>query len=106
MNENDLENKSVPELQKLIDETETLLVVKQQSMRKEVLAKINELATSIGVIAEIHDNNSIKQLSAVAARYQNPENHLQTWTGRGLTPKWLKALIANGHSKDEFLIQR
>ena len=33
-----------------------------------------------------------------------PNDSTKTWTGRGMTPKWLQALIAEGRNKDEFLI--
>lgn len=39
---------------------------------------------------------------AVAAKYRGPNG--ETWTGRGLTPKWLAALVAQGHSKESFAI--
>ena len=38
----------------------------------------------------------------VAAKYRGPDG--QTWTGRGLSPRWMKALIDQGRSKEEFLI--
>ena len=41
--------------------------------------------------------------SKVAAKYRSADG--QTWTGRGLTPRWLKALLAEGHNKDEFLVK-
>ena len=103
----DLENKSPEELAKLIAEAKAQLEAKQQSKRKEVIAQIRQLATSIGVTVEIHDadRKEGKRTSSVAAKYRNPENHAETWTGRGLAPKWMKALIDSGRSKDEFLIQ-
>lgn len=39
---------------------------------------------------------------AVAAKYRGPNG--ETWSGRGLTPKWLAALIAQGHSKESFAV--
>ena len=41
--------------------------------------------------------------ATVAAKYQGPEG--QSWTGRGLTPRWLKTLIDSGRAKEEFLIK-
>ena len=41
--------------------------------------------------------------AAVAAKYRGPEG--QSWSGRGLTPRWLKTLLENGQSKEEFLIK-
>ena len=40
---------------------------------------------------------------AVAAKYRGPEG--QSWSGRGLTPRWLKTLLENGQTKEEFLIK-
>lgn len=43
-----------------------------------------------------------KSAQPVAAKYRGPNG--ETWSGRGLTPKWLAALVAQGQSKDAFLI--
>ena len=40
--------------------------------------------------------------AAVAAKYRGPNG--ETWTGRGLTPKWLASLVAQGQTKEQFLI--
>ena len=38
----------------------------------------------------------------VAAKYRGVEG--QTWSGRGLTPRWMAALIEQGKKKEDFLI--
>ena len=43
-----------------------------------------------------------KPASTVAAKYRGPNG--ETWSGRGLTPKWLRALEAAGQPKESFLI--
>ena len=43
-----------------------------------------------------------KASNPVAPKYRGPNG--ETWTGRGLTPKWLSSLIAQGRAKDSFLI--
>ena len=43
-----------------------------------------------------------KPASAVAAKDRGPNG--ETWSGRGLTPKWLATLIAAGNTKDQYLI--
>jgi DNA-binding protein H-NS len=43
-----------------------------------------------------------KSAHPVAVKYRGPNG--ETWSGRGLTPKWLAALVAQGQSKDAFLI--
>jgi DNA-binding protein H-NS len=43
-----------------------------------------------------------KASAAVAAKYRGPNG--ETWSGRGLTPKWLATLITQGSSKEQYLI--
>ena len=42
--------------------------------------------------------------ATVAAKYLGPNG--ESWSGRGLTPKWMNALIADGKTKEEFAIHR
>ncbi len=38
----------------------------------------------------------------VAAKFRGPNG--ETWSGRGLTPRWLASLVAQGQSKESFAI--
>ena len=40
----------------------------------------------------------------VAAKYRDPATD-QTWTGRGLKPRWLTSALEAGRSLDEFLVE-
>jgi len=40
----------------------------------------------------------------VAPKYRNPANPEEVWSGRGMAPRWMAAYLAQGKSKDEFLI--
>ncbi len=44
-----------------------------------------------------------KPANPVAAKYRGPDG--QAWSGRGLMPRWLSALVAQGQSKEEFAIK-
>jgi DNA-binding protein H-NS len=96
---------SPAELQSLIKDAQIALEQKQSGMRKDVIAQIKELADSIGVTVEIIDNKKSKRASGpVSVKYANPNNPSQKWTGRGMKPKWLQALVDQGHNLDEFLV--
>ena len=41
----------------------------------------------------------------VPIKYRGPKRD-QTWSGRGLTPRWMAALIAQGKKKEDFLISK
>ena len=99
----EIQKKSQEELLAIIAEAQTDLEALWRNKYKEVIAQIKELAASIGVTVEIHEASKGKS-TKIPAKFCNPDNHLQTWTGRGLAPKWLKALNAAGRDKNEFLI--
>lgn len=105
----DLENKSPEELEKIIADAQSQLQQKEKSFRKEKIAQIKELAAAIDATVEIHFDEQGKsrrggRMGKVAAKYRNPANPSETWTGRGVTPKWMQELIAAGHSKEKFVI--
>lgn len=102
----DLNSLSDTELQAFIENAEKALKERQSSRRKEVIAQIKELAASIGVTVEIHEGEkkSERRAGKVAARYRNPADASQTWTGRGLAPKWMQELLSAGRDKAEFEI--
>ena len=80
---------------------------------KQDLAKdLRELARANGF--ELEELTAIKVKKGRKARqdvnkpmqpkYRNPANKSDTWSGKGPLPKWLKALVEAGKSKEEFLI--
>lgn len=40
-----------------------------------------------------------------AAKYANPDNRSETWTGRGRKPNWLVAKLKKGEKLDSFAIR-
>ena len=44
-----------------------------------------------------------KAFTVVPAKYRGPDG--ETWSGRGLTPRWLAALVTQGRAKEEFSIK-
>ena len=41
----------------------------------------------------------------IAPKYRHPDSG-ETWTGRGMMPKWMQAEVAKGSTRDDFLIQK
>ncbi|MEE9396825.1 MAG: H-NS histone family protein [Methylococcales bacterium] len=103
MKEN-FEKLSEVEIRNVIKDAEKALKGREDKKRKEVLAQIKELAGSIGVSIEIKEG--AKKLgrrgAKVAVKFRNPDNDAETWTGRGITPRWLKGLLDNGRDLSEF----
>jgi DNA-binding protein H-NS len=105
----DLSHLSLEELHALATRAQKALEEKRKESRKAVIAQIKELADSIGVSVSVTITDGDKPVSArkgskVASKYRNPHNHDQTWTGRGVKPRWLAALVEQGRRMEEFLI--
>jgi DNA-binding protein H-NS len=45
-----------------------------------------------------------RTLGKVAPKYRNPENPKETWSGRGMQPRWLAEQVKRGNSATDFLI--
>jgi DNA-binding protein H-NS len=98
------QNLSESELQAVIENAEKALKAKQANKRKEVIAQIRELAASIDVVVDIHEPEKKvgRKGTKVAIKYRHPKDPDQTWTGRGVAPKWMQELISSGHDRSEF----
>lgn len=45
-----------------------------------------------------------RKLGKVAPKYRNPTNSRETWSGRGMQPRWLAAEVRRGRKPEDFLI--
>jgi len=103
----DYQNLSENELMAVIDSAEKALKNKQANKRKEVMAQIKELAASINMMVDIYesDKKPARKSAKVPVKYRHPDDAEKTWTGRGVMPKWMQALLDNGHDRSEFEVQ-
>lgn len=66
-------------------------------------AKAGKAGGKKGAPVAVKKEKSPKKVAnPVAAKYRGPNG--ETWSGRGLTPRWLATLIAAGQSKETFAI--
>ncbi len=107
-NLNELHELSESQLAAVIDNAQKALRDRQDGKRKEGIAKIREIAASIGVTVDFSEPNSSRYSprkgGKVAVKYQNPANPSNKWTGRGMKPKWLRELVEQGHRLEEFAL--
>lgn len=77
---------------------------RRQAEKAEVITAVRELcATHKLQVRDIFPPKA-KAASTVAAKYRDPQNAENTWTGRGKMPRWLAAYVAQGYGVDSFLI--
>ena len=71
--------------------------------RQELEAKAKELGVSLAEILGSKPAKGAK--AAVSAKYRNPKNPEETWSGRCRKPRWLVvAMTSVGAKLDDFLI--
>lgn len=108
----DFSSYTVQELQVLIEAARNALKEKQEFERREYIRQMNELASKAGVKFQIVEDlskdaaaPSSRRGGKVPAKYQNPHNAAEKWSGRGVKPRWLQALLAQGRDIKEFEIR-
>ena len=102
----DLEKMSYAELAEMEVRIQRLKIERQNSERAAVRKKLIDLAKQHGFdVRELLDGRR-KGKGSVAAKYRDPKNPQNTWTGRGRMPRWLTAATRGGKaSKEDFLIK-
>jgi DNA-binding protein H-NS len=83
--------------------------IKAQEFNKTV-EEIKAKMTAFGItVADLEGGKNrprkpgaTKSANPAPAKYRGPNG--ETWSGRGLMPRWLAALVAQGQSKDSFAI--
>ena len=78
----------------------------QREERSQAIAKVRALMAEYGLtLADLgtRATSAPRKASAsrVAPKYRHPETG-ETWSGRGLQPKWLKSALAAGARIDDF----
>ena len=74
----------------------------QTGRTRDIKCKRKSVATSESIGSKVKSRGK-KSSTAVPAKYRGLDG--ETWSGRGLTPRWLAALVKQGRAKEEFAIQ-
>lgn len=101
-----LETMSLEELQSHQREVESTIKGYEKKRKSECLAELKAVAKKHGFSLEdfAGGKSSGKSGPKGVAKYANPADPSQTWTGRGRQPNWVKTALAAGKSMDEFAI--
>jgi len=91
-------------------ELEREIEATRRQERADAISKVKALMSEYGLtMADLTAkgaprNNSSARGGKVAVKYRNAATG-DTWSGRGLQPKWLKAALAAGRKIDEFAVR-
>lgn len=93
----DLAKMSLEDLKSLAKDVERAIGDFQKRQRSEALKEIQAVAKKHGLsMDEIVGGKSKTKKAKAAAKYRNPKNPDQEWSGRGRQPVWFKEAVAAG----------
>ena len=103
-----VEKLSLKELIALEAKLAAAIATARQKERAEIKSKVAELAERHGFsVSELFGGlgrGNGRKKSVSIAKYANPDDKTDTWTGRGRKPNWLLARLKKGAKLSDFAI--
>jgi DNA-binding protein H-NS len=103
MKRRDLDKMRLDDLWDLHEEIVEVLDRKLESEKQKLQSQLDQLGRTFG--GSPKDIPQSRPYPKVEPKYRNPSKPLETWSGRGKTPRWVVELLATGASLDELRIQ-
>ncbi|MFV0409677.1 MAG: H-NS family nucleoid-associated regulatory protein [Paracoccus sp. (in: a-proteobacteria)] len=101
----DLDSLSLKELRDLRSKVERSITSYEERKRKEAIAAAEEAAREHGFsLNELTGTKAGRRTQKIAAKYANPTNASETWTGRGRRPRWVQEALDSGRSLEDLAI--
>lgn len=102
----ELDHLSIKELKDLQAQVARAIATFVDRKKKDALAELENKARELGFsLAELTGAAPAARKRAPAnAKYANPANAADTWSGRGRKPRWFVEALAAGKSPDDLLI--
>ena len=101
----DLAKMSLDDLKSLRKDVEKAILGFKNRQRAEAMKEIQAVAKKHGLaLDEIVSGKGKKSKAKSPAKFRNPDNADETWSGRGRQPDWYKAAIAKGKKPEQLAI--
>lgn len=101
----DLNILSLKELKELQSQVAKAIAGFEDRKKKEALAELEEKARALGFsLAELTGIAVTRKRAPATAKYANPANASDTWSGRGRKPRWFDAALKSGKKPDDMAI--
>lgn len=101
----DLESLDLKELKQLQKDVSVAVEQYKERERRKALAEVEAFARERGLTpADLSDISLKRSRKPAAAKYANPADPSQTWTGRGRQPRWAVAALAEGKTLEDLKI--
>ena len=100
-----LNSLSLKELKDLQSQVTKAIATFEDRKKKEALAELQEIARAKGFsLEELTGVSTVRRRAPATAKYANPANAADTWSGRGRKPRWFIEAIAAGKSPHDLAV--
>jgi DNA-binding protein H-NS len=100
-----LHDLSLKELKDLQSQVAKAIAGFEDRRKREALAELEEIARAKGFsLAELTGAAPTRKRTPSTAKYANPANKADTWSGRGRKPRWFSEALAKGKKPDDLAI--
>ncbi|WP_103334972.1 H-NS histone family protein [Pseudotabrizicola formosa] len=101
----DLNGMSLKELKDLQAQVAKAINGYEDRKKKEALAELEDKARAMGFsLAELTGIAPMRKRSPAVAKYANPADASDTWSGRGRKPRWFEAALKAGKRPEDMSI--
>jgi DNA-binding protein H-NS len=101
----DLSDLSLKELKDLQSRVAKEIDGFKDRKKREALLALEEKARELGFsFSELTGSAKTRKRSPAVAKFANPANASETWSGRGRKPLWFVAALKSGKSPDDMAI--
>lgn len=102
-----LKTLSIAELKDLQQEIAIEMELRGKEERQKLVQEFRDRAKALGIsLEDLMAGQKAKPRAAgkVAAKYANPADKNQTWTGRGKQPRWVAEHVAAGKTLEDLKV--
>lgn len=101
-----LNNLTLKELRDLQSQVAKSIASFEDRKKKEALVELEEKARTMGYsLAELTGAPVVaRKRSPAVAKYANPADASDTWSGRGRKPRWFEAALKSGQRPEDLAI--
>ena len=101
----DLNSLSLKELKDLQSQVAKAISGFEDRRKRDALAELEEKAKALGFsLAELTGATAGRKRSPSVAKYANPANSADTWSGRGRKRRWVSEALAKGKKPEDLAI--
>lgn len=96
---------SLKELKELQTQVAKAIATFEDRRKKEALSELEDKARALGFsLAELTGGAVARKRAPATAKYANPANPSDTWSGRGRKPRWFEAALNAGKSPEDLAL--